>query len=88
VLKRFKAADRDAGLRKVRFHDLRHSFGTRLAAAGVPLRTLQEWMGHREYRTTERYADYAPGGREAALINGAFAPQEGPLPSRVQPARE
>jgi site-specific recombinase XerD len=30
-----------------RFHDLRHAFGTHMAAAGVPLRTLQEWMGHR-----------------------------------------
>ena len=28
------------------FHDLRHTFGTQMAAAGVPLRTLQEWMGH------------------------------------------
>lgn len=33
-------------------HDLRHTFGTRIAAAGVPMRTLQEWMGHRDYRTT------------------------------------
>ena len=30
-----------------RFHDLRHTFGTAMAAAGVPPRTLQEWMGHR-----------------------------------------
>src|SRR6202000_2819886 len=42
-----------------RFHDLRHSFGTRMAAAGVPMRTLQEWMGHRDIETTQRYADYA-----------------------------
>ena len=34
------------------FHDLRHTFGTRMAAAGVPLRTIQEWMGHRDYTTT------------------------------------
>jgi len=29
-----------------------------MAAAGVPMRTLQEWMGHRDLRTTLIYADY------------------------------
>ena len=36
-----------------------------MAAAGVPLRTLQEWMGHRDFKTTLIYADYAPAEREA-----------------------
>jgi integrase len=45
------------------FHDLRHTFGTTMAAAGVPMRTLQEWMGHKHVSTTERYADYAPRDR-------------------------
>ena len=44
-----------------------------MAAAGVPMRTLQEWMGHRDLATTQRYADYAPSGREAEMIAGAFA---------------
>lgn len=44
----------------IRFHDLRHTFGTQIAAAGAPLRSLQEWMGHQNYATTEIYADYAP----------------------------
>ena len=56
-----------------RFHDLRHTFGTRMAAAGVPLRTLQEWMGHRDIATTQRYADYAPSAREAEMVAAAFA---------------
>ena len=30
-------------------------------AAGAPLRALQEWMGHRDYKTTSIYADYSPG---------------------------
>jgi integrase len=55
-----------------RFHDLRHTFGTRMAAAGVPLRTLQEWMGHRDLATTQIYADYAPSEREADMIAAAF----------------
>jgi integrase len=51
-----KAAQLDA---TTRFHDLRHTFGTRMAAQGVAMRTLQEWMGHRDIKTTQRYADYA-----------------------------
>jgi integrase len=54
------------------FHDLRHTFGTRMAAVGVPLRTLQEWMGHKDIQTTQRYADYAPSAHEAALVAAAF----------------
>ena len=55
------------------FHDLRHTFGTTMAAAGVPMRTLQEWMGHRHISTTERYADYAPRASEGDMISQAFA---------------
>jgi integrase len=58
--KRFRAALASAGIRIVRFHDLRHTFGTRMAGAGAPLRAIQEWMGHRDYTTTLVYADYAP----------------------------
>ena len=47
-------------------------FGTRMAAAGVPMRTLQEWLGHRDFATTLIYADYAPGAHEVDLVNGAF----------------
>jgi integrase len=77
VLKRFKAACGRAGVKQVRFHDLRHTFGTRIAASGqVPMRSLQEWMGHRDFKTTQIYADYQPGAREAELVDGAFGPPE------------
>jgi integrase len=72
LLKRYKAALKRAGVREVRFHDLRHTFGTRMAAAGVPMRTLQEWMGHRDFKTTLIYSDYQPGANEAQLVNAAF----------------
>jgi integrase len=76
----YQAALKRAGVRPVRFHDLRHTFGTRMAAAGVPMRTLQEWMGHRDFKTTLIYADYAPGAHEVELVNGAFAAaSEAPL---------
>ncbi len=72
LLKRYKAALKAAGVREVRFHDLRHTFGTRMAGAGVAMRTLQEWMGHRDFKTTLIYADYAPSAGEVDLVNHAF----------------
>jgi integrase len=74
--KRYKAALKAAALRPVRFHDLRHTFGTHCAAAGVPMRTLQEWMGHRDIKTTLIYADYAPSAQEKAMVEQAFKPTE------------
>lgn len=85
VRKRFKAAPRRAGVREVRFHDLRHTFGTRMAGVGVPMRTLQEWMGHRDFKTTLIYADYSPSEHEAAWVNRAFR-QPGPEQSAAAPA--
>lgn len=79
IRKRFQAACRRAGVRVVRFHDLRHTFGTRMAAQGVPMRTLQEWMGHRDHATTLIYADYAPQpDREREMVQAAFAPDAPP----------
>jgi integrase len=72
LLKRFKSALRRAEVRPVRFHDLRHTFGTRMAAQGVPMRVLQEMMGHRDFKTTLIYADYAPSEREAEWVEQAF----------------
>lgn len=57
---RFREAAQRAGLPRVRFHDLRHTYGTAMAAAGTPMRMLQEWMGHRSHATTLVYAAYAP----------------------------
>jgi integrase len=74
--KRYKEALKTAGVRAVRFHDLRHTFGTRCAAEGVPMRMLQEWMGHRDIKTTQIYADYAPSPHEADLLERAFAASE------------
>jgi integrase len=83
--KRFYAAMRAAGMQHrcgreggITFHSLRHTFGTRMAAAGVPMRTLQEWMGHRNLATTEIYADYAPDpAYGAAFAEGAFTAKPG-----------
>ena len=67
--RRFQDACAAAGVRRVRFHDLRHTFATRLAAKGVPLRTL---LGHADIKTTQIYAHYAPPEREVEAMNDAF----------------
>ena len=70
----FKAGLARAGVRQIRIHDLRHTFATTIAASGhVSLRTLQEWLGHEDARTTQIYAHYIPAPREAQLIDEAFA---------------
>jgi integrase len=82
LLKRFKAALRRADVRAVRFHDLRHTFGTRMAAQGVPMRVLQELMGHRDFKTTLIYADYAPSEHEAEWVEQAFRPDSSDVVER------
>jgi len=73
VRKRFyKALDR-AELHRLTFHELRHRFGTQMAAAGARLRAIQEWMGHADASTTEIYSHYAPDPTHgAAFAQRAF----------------
>jgi integrase len=77
--RRFKDAVQRAQIRPIRFHDLRHTFGTRMAAAGAPLRNIQEWMGHGDYKTTLIYADYAADvAHGARWAEAAFGNHESP----------
>lgn len=83
ILKRYRKALKAARLDEaLTFHCLRHTFGTRMAAAGVPMRTLQEWLGHRDVQTTQIYADYAPSAHEAAMVATAFSPTANPAIGR------
>jgi integrase len=86
--KRFVDAVARAGLRPIRFPDLRHTFGTQAAVAGVPLRTLQEWMGHRDYKTTLIYADYAPRTYERELMERVRPGAARRLPRRRRRRRD
>jgi integrase len=54
-------------------HDLRHTFATRRAASGQPVRTIQEFLGHADSKTTQIYAHYAPSAHEVEMVNAAFA---------------
>jgi site-specific recombinase XerD len=53
---------RQAQVRKLRWHDLRHSFASNLTIGGTPIRQVQEWMGHSTIMMTMRYSHLAPGG--------------------------
>ena len=69
-----QAGDRAApSVHRITFHELRHTFGTRMAAAGTPMRTLQHWMGHADSKTTQIYAHYQPSDQEADAVDRAFA---------------
>lgn len=57
-----------AGIQKLRWHDLRHSFGSRLAQAGVPIVTIKELMGHASIQMTMRYAHLQPGNLRDAVF--------------------
>jgi integrase len=69
--RRYASALARAGLRPLRFHDLRHTFGTRMIAK-ADIRRVQEWMGHADVQTTMRYRHYAPRADDAALVAEAF----------------
>jgi integrase len=51
---------RRAGLRIIKWHELRHSFASQLVSAGVPIKQVQEWLGHTTIHMTMRYAHLAP----------------------------
>jgi integrase len=69
--RRYAAAAKRAGLRALRFHDLRHTFGTRMIAK-ADIRRVQEWMGHADIQTTMRYLHYVPRDDDAQLVAEAF----------------
>ena len=63
LYRRYKKAQQGRRLRPLRFHDLRHTFGTQAIAGGANVHDLQRWMGHRHLATTMRYVHYRPQTR-------------------------
>jgi integrase len=53
---------------EIGFHGLRHTYGSRLAAKGVPTREIARLMGHAQFRTTERYIHAGDDGRRLSLV--------------------
>lgn len=69
---RFRAARDRAGLRRLRFHDLRHTFGSLAVDGGASLVQVQAWMGHADIKTTMRYLHSKSRVEDAALLGAAF----------------
>ena len=69
--RRYAAALERPVCARCRFHDLRHTFGTRMIAK-ADIRRVQEWMGHADIQTTMRYLHYVPRADDATLVADAF----------------
>ena len=72
----FSAALRRAGIEDFRFKDLRHTFASHMVMRGATMKELQELMGHRDMKMTNRYAHLSPEHKKKAvnLLNGLTAP--------------
>ena len=51
---------RAAGVKRIRFHDLRHSFASQLVIAGASIYKVQKLLGHQDVKTTMRHAHLSP----------------------------
>jgi integrase len=69
--KRYYATLKRAGLRRLRFHDLRHCFGS-AAITTLDAYAVQSYMGHQHYSTTQRYLHHKPRREDAARLAQAF----------------
>ena len=73
---RFYAALKRAKLRRVRFHDLRHTFGS-IAVRAFPVTDVRAYMGHADIQTTMVYVHFTPQHDAAEKLTRAFAAEAG-----------
>lgn len=79
VTEHFGWVIRKYGLRKIRFHDLRHTCASLLLSSGVPMKQIQIWLGHSTFSTTaDIYAhlDFSAQEQSAAAMSGMFHRKE------------
>ena len=63
----FNSARAMAGLEDVYFHDLHHTFTSRLVQGGVPLYDVMHLLGHKSPKMVQRYAHLAPDYQDRAM---------------------
>jgi integrase len=73
--RRYHSTLEAAGLRRLRFHDLRHTFGS-LAINAASIVQVQAWMGHADIKTTMRYLHHKSRADDARLLSAAFRPKK------------
>lgn len=76
------------GVQNIRFHDLRHTFASTLAMAGMPLMQIQDLCRHKSYQMTLRYAHLHPDHRRGAteiLCDSKMTRQDLKVPKRRGP---
>jgi integrase len=77
----------NAGIADFHWHDLRHTFASRMAMAGIPLRVIQQLLGHQSLAMTERYSHLEPGYLKDAVSvlskANQLAPELAPAISKV-----
>jgi integrase len=71
--RRFERGRDAAGLEPLRFHDLRHTYGSLLVVGGIDLPSIKAAMGHSHITTTERYLHARPAGELADRFTRALA---------------
>ncbi len=84
VTDRFHKLSDEAGLRRIRLHDLRHGQASLMLAAGIPLAVVSKRLGHSSVTVTSDVYSHLIGGVGAAAAEAAAALV--PRPSRDQPA--
>lgn len=70
--RRYERARDAAGLEPLRFHDLRHTYGSLLVAGGIDLPSVKAAMGHSHITTTERYLHARPASELAERFTRAL----------------
>jgi integrase len=79
--RRYLATLEAAGLRQLRFHDLRHTFGS-LAINVASIVRVQAWIGHADIKTTMRYLHHKSRADAARVLSAAFRPNKRKAPER------
>ena len=87
----FKPLLASAGLRRIRFHDLRHTFGSLLIQAGASLAYVRDQMGHSSIQVTvDIYGHLIPGANISYVdrLDAVTTPQQSAMPPQCGVRKE